>query len=88
MEMFSFPAATDQRKLTPRGLCVDDEDNILVGDVDSKSVLLYDPRGQFMKKLIDVAGIPERVALHNDSHLAVSRGSDVFNPGNLRLYKL
>ena len=56
VEMFSFPAATDQRKLKPRGLCVDDEDNILVVDEDSKSVLLYDPRGQFLKKLVDVEG--------------------------------
>ena len=82
VEMFSFPVATDQRKLKPCGVCVDDEDNILVADGDSKSVLLYDPRGQFLKKLVDVEGNPERVALHNDSSLAVA--------GNwkLRLYKL
>ena len=72
VEMFSFPAATDQRKLKPRGLCVDGEDNILVGDRDSKSVLVYDPRGQFLKKLVDVEGNPERVALYHDSYLAVS----------------
>ena len=65
--MFSFPAATDQRKLKPRGLCVDGEDNILVVDEDSKSVLLYDPRGQFLKKLVDVEGFPHCVALYNDS---------------------
>ena len=82
VEMFSFPAATDQRKLKPRGLCVDDEDNILVGDGDSKSVLLYDSRGQFLKKLVDVRGEPEYVALYKDSHLAVGGGK------NLRLYKL
>ena len=51
VEMFSFPAATDQRKLKPRGLCVDKKDNILVVDDDSKSVLVYDPRGQFLTKL-------------------------------------
>ena len=92
VEMFSFPAATDQRKLKPSGLCVDDEDNILVGDVDSKSLLLYDSRGQFLKKLVDLEGTPYnnnvtvypyRVALYNDSHLAV-RGGD----GMMRLYKL
>ena len=82
VEMFSFPAATDQRKLKPRGLCVDDEDNILVVDKDSKSVLLYDPRGQFLKKLVDVEYVPYHVAEHNDSYLAV--GGDY----NLRLYKL
>ena len=38
VEMFSFPAATDQRKLAPGGLCVDDEDNILVADGDSIKV--------------------------------------------------
>ena len=64
VEMFSFPAATDQRKLKPRGLCVDDEDNILVGDEDSQSVLLYDPRGQFLKKLVDTYGYPDCVALY------------------------
>ena len=82
VEMFSFPAATDQRKLAPHGLCVDDEDNILVADWDSMSVLLYDPCGQFLKKLDDVEGYPERVALFNNSHLAVG--------GNwkLHLYKL
>ena len=82
VEMFSFPAATDQRKLKPRGLCVDDEDNILVVDDDSKSVLLYDPRGQFLKKLVDVEGDPYEVALYNDSYLAVECH------GKLRLYKL
>ena len=85
VEMFSFPAATDQRKLWPCGLCVDDEDNILVADVDSKSVLLYDSRGQFLKKLVDVEGNPERVALYNYSHLAV--GGYSYN-SKLRLYKL
>ena len=82
VEMFSFPTATDQRKLKPQGLCVDDEDNILVVDEDSQSVLLYDPRGQFLKKLVDVEGDPDCVALYNDSHLAVGDG------GKLRLYKL
>ena len=82
VEMFSFPAATDQRKLTPRGLCVDDEDNILVVDGDSKSVLLYDPRGQFQKKLVDVNGDPDRVAIYSDSYLVVYGGR------KLRLYKL
>ena len=74
VEMFSFPAATDQRKLTPLGLCVDDEDNILVADGDSRSVLLYDPRGQFLKKLVDVVGegYPDSVALYQDAHVAVS----------------
>ena len=80
--MFSFPAATDQRKLKPRGLCVDGEDNILVGVKDSKYVLLYDPRGQFLMKLVDVKGDPECVALYNDSYLAVYCGY------KLRLYKL
>ena len=74
VEMFSFPAATDQRKLRPCGLCVDDEDNILVVDRASKSVLLYDPRGQFLKKLVDVEGNPYCVALHNNSYLAVGGG--------------
>ena len=82
VEMFSFPAATDQTKLAPRGLCVDDEDNILVVDEVSKSGLLYDPRGQFLKKLVDVEGNPDCVALYNDSYLAVDDGFD------LRLYKL
>ena len=85
VEIFSFPAATDQRQLKPYGLCVDDEDNILVGDEDSKSVLLYDSRGQFLKKLVDVEDDPYRVALCNNSYLAV-RG-DIFNR-KLRLYKL
>ena len=80
VEMFSFPAATDQRKLAPRGLCVDDEDNILVGDDESKSVLLYDPRGQFLKKLVDDDN-PRCVALYRDTHLAV--GGE-----KLRLYEL
>ena len=88
VEMFSFPAATDQRKLAPRGLCVDDEDNILVADVDSKSVLLYDPRGQFLKKLVDVGeGYPKGVALYQDTHVAVSM-SYGFLQGKLHLYKL
>ena len=84
VDMFSFPADTDQRKLTPLGLCVDDEDNILVGDMDSKSVLLYDPRGQFLKKLVDsIDEYPVYVALYRDTHLTVaSRG------GRLRLYEL
>ena len=82
VEMFSFPASTDQRKLKPRGLCVDDEDNILVGDRGSKSVLVYDPRGQFLKKLVDVEDYPYYVALYNASYLAVGGG------GKLRLYKL
>ena len=81
VEMFSFPAATDQRKLTPLGLCVDDEDNILVVDEDSKSVLLYDPRGQFLKKLVDIDDNPDRMALYRDTHLAV--GGE-----KLRLYEL
>ena len=80
VEMFSFPAATDQRKLAPRGLCVDDEDNILVMDGVSKSVLVYDPRGQFLKKLVDVDN-PGRVALYRDTHLAVGGAK-------LRLYEL
>ena len=82
VEMFSFPAATDQRKLKPRGLCVDDEDNILVGDEDSKSVLLYDPRGQFLKKLVDTDDDPDYMALYRDTHLAVGGGR------RLRLYEL
>ena len=86
VEMFSFPAATDQRKLKPRGLCVDDEDNILVVDEVSKSVLLYDSRGQFLKKLVDVEGDPERVALYKDSHLAVGGGYSFSS--KLRLYRL
>ena len=83
VEMFSFPAATDQRKLKPRGLCVDDEDNILVVDQDSKSVLLYDPRGQFLKKLVDTDDYPGHVALYRDTHLAVGSVG-----GRLRLYEL
>ena len=71
VKMFSFPAATDQRKLKPRGLCVDGEDNILVGDEASKSVLLYDPRGQFLKKLVDVDDAPIHVSLFSDRYLAV-----------------
>ena len=86
VELLSFPAATDQRKLKPVGLCVDDEDNILVVDGNSKSVLLYDPRGEFQNKLVDIEGdpgiYPYRVALHSDRYLAVSGGR------NLRLYKL
>ena len=82
VEMFSFPAATDQRKLAPRGLCVDDEDNILVADWDSKVVLLYNPRGQFLQKLVDVAGNPHRVAIYSDSYLVV------YGDRKLRLYKL
>ena len=82
LEMFSFPAATDPRKLAPRGLCVDDEDNILVVDLLSKSVLLYDSRGQFLKKLVDVKGYHHGVALYNDSYLAVHSGRE------LCLYKL
>ena len=82
VKMFSFPAATDQRKLKPGGICVDDEDNILVGDVDSKSVLLYDSRGQFLKKLDDVEGYPGRLALYNNSYLAVGGNWNLF------LYKL
>ena len=82
VKMFSFPAATDLRKLAPYGLCVDDDDNILVADKDSKSVLLYDPRGQFLKKLDDVEGDPDRVAQYKDSYLAVNDGY------KLRLYKL
>ena len=82
VEMFSFPAVADQRKMKPRGLCVDDEDNILVADRDSKSVLLYDPRGQFLKKLVDVKGNPYRVALYNNSYLAVGSGNQ------LRLYTI
>ena len=81
VEMFSFPADTDQRKLKPRDICVDDEYNILVVDRDSKSVLLYDPRGQFLKKLVDIDDYPVYVALR-DTHLAVS------GVGSLRLYKL
>ena len=87
-EMFSFPAATDQRKLKPRGLCVDDEDNILVVDVDSKYVLLYDARGQFLKKLVDVEGDPCNVALCKDSYLAVSDSPGMFSAGKVRLHKL
>ena len=64
----------------PRGLCVDDDDNILVADVDSKSVLLHDPRGQFLKNLVDVNN-PYRVALYIDTYLAV--GGE-----KLRLYQL
>ena len=82
VEMFSFPAATDQRKLKPHGLCVDDEDNILVADRDSTSVLLYDHRGQFLKKLVDIDYNPLHVALYRDTHLAVS---DVVR---LHLYEL
>ena len=89
VEMFSFPAATDQRKLAPRGLCVDDEANILVVDGDSKSVLLYDPRGQFLKKLVDVVGegYPYRVALYQDTHVAVYMSYGNLQ-GKLHLYKL
>ena len=89
VEIFSFPAATDQRKVTPRGLCVDDEDNILVVDVASKSVLLYDPRGQSLKKLVDVVGrgYPDRVALYQDTHVAVSTRYGPFQ-GKLHLYTL
>ena len=89
VEMFSFPADTDQRKLKPRGFCVDDEDNILVVDDDSKYVLLYDPRGQILNKLVDIVGegYPEWVALYQDTHVAVSTSY-----GNLQdklyLYKL
>ena len=89
VEMFSFPAATDQRKLAPRGLCVDDEDNILVADDVSKSVLLYDPRGQFLKKLLDIDynHTNIHVALCRDTHLAVGSISSS-GYGSLRLYEL
>ena len=89
VEIFSFPASTDQRKLAPRGLCVDDEDNILVVDDHSKSVLLYDPRGQFLKKLVDIVGegYPNRVALYQDILVAVYT-SYGFLQGKLHLYKL
>ena len=82
VDMLSFPAATDQRKLAPLGLCVDDEDNILVVDEDSKSVLLYDPCGQFLKKLVDVDDDPDCVALYRDTYLAIS------GVVSLRLYEL
>ena len=83
VEMFSFPAATDQRKMKPLGVCVDDEDNILVVDVYSNSVLLYNPCGQFLKKLVDTDGYPgsDRVALYINTYLAV--GGE-----RLRLYEL
>ena len=106
VEMFSFPAATDQkkqkhgiwsvlaehtqsdqRKPQPRGLCVDDEDNILVVDWYSKSVLLFDPRGQFLKKLVDIEkGDPVDVALFKNTHMAslLYHGSG----SNVCLYKL
>ena len=82
VEVFSFPAATYLRKLRPQGLCVDDKDNILVVDEDSKSVLLYDPRGHLLKKLLDTDGYPQCVAIYRDTHLAVDVG------GRLRLYEL
>ena len=47
-----------------------------------KSVLLYDPRGQFLKKLVDVEGNPDCVALYNDIYMAVGGGR------KLRLYTL
>ena len=84
MKMFSFPAATYQRKLTTSWfMCGNGEDNILVVDEDSKSVLLYDPRGQFLKKLVDTyVDYPLCVALYRDTHLAVS------GYRRLRLYEL
>ena len=89
MEMLSFPAATDQRKLKPQGVCVDDEDNILVADEDSKSLLLYNPSGKFLKTLIDLEeGDPYCVALYRNTHLAtrVCHGSG--SESNVCLYKL
>ena len=50
-------------------------------DYDSEYVLVNNPRGQFLKKLVGVEGDPDRVALYNDSYLAV-RGIR-----KLRIYK-
>ena len=45
-------------------------------------MLLNNPHGQFLKKLVDVNGYPYYVALYNDRYMAV-RGIR-----KLRIYKL
>jgi len=74
-KMFAFPTSKDQRKLDPRGICVDSKDNILVSDRSSQSVLLYDNRGNFMRNILEIHGHPGCVGLYRDTHLVLETSS-------------
>ena len=70
-EEFSFPRNTSQRKIDPYGICVDTEDNILLGDYNSNMVLLYTSEGKFVREILNVDGTPCQMALYNDKYLTV-----------------
>jgi hypothetical protein len=71
-EIFSFPAATDQRKLAPLGICVDSENNILVVDKRTKTVVLYDDRFNYIRDVLHVNGVLMYVALYQDKYVTLS----------------
>ena len=71
VEMFSFPQSTDQRKIKPRGLCVDSDDHILVADERSKSILLFDVGGRFLQEILNMDETPYDIALYKDQYLAL-----------------
>ena len=79
VEIFSFPSAGDARKMTHHGLCVDPDDNILVTDGDSGSVLLFDDGGHFMRQFLEIDSgfYPSEMAVYHNRYLAVGVYKDM-----------
>ncbi|KAK2146913.1 hypothetical protein LSH36_579g04022 [Paralvinella palmiformis] len=71
---------TSDSLLKPQGLSVDNEGNLLICDDESKSILLFNNRYQFVRKLITTSYSPDHVALCNNKCLAICfEDSDVVN---------
>jgi hypothetical protein len=82
-ETFSFPTHLAQRELDPWGICVDSNDNILVADGASRSVLLYTSDGKYMGQLLKLTRRLRHITLYADRYLCVC-GED----GQLYMYTI
>ena len=59
------------RQLTPGGVCVGKYGEIVVSDVNSKSILLFSKQHEFVRTLIDLDFRPSWICLYNNVKLAV-----------------
>ena len=70
-ELLSFPRGSPRMTLQPLGICLDSQDNILVCDANTDSIILYDNKGNFNRHMIQMSGTPGSVAVYNDKFLMV-----------------
>ena len=70
-QLFSFPKDSEERDLDPWGICVDSNDNILLADGVSNSVLLFSSEGKYMGQLLKLKTRMRHIALHDDQYLCV-----------------